>query len=249
MSSATPILSFSALRYTYPGQQEPALSGLSLAIPAGSRVVLLGRNGCGKSTLLLHCNGILRPDGGQVLFDGRPLRYDQPGLRELRGQVGLVFQQADDQLFSASVAQDLSFGPLNLGLALAEVRRRVQASAELCGITELLERPTHALSLGQKTRAALAGVLAMEPRLLLADELTASLDPWMRRQLFAIFSQLTARGVTIMLATHDLSIAQRWADLVVLMAEGQVLAAAAPEAIFADPSLRAALGPTSPWDG
>ncbi len=125
---------------------------------------------------------------------GAPLAYTRRGLLEARRRVGLVFQSPDDQLFSASVAQDMSFGPLNLGLDAAAARLRVAAAADLCGVADLLDRPTHALSGGQKTRVALAGVLAMEPLLILADEVTAGLDPWMRRQVFAIFNRLAAQG-------------------------------------------------------
>jgi cobalt/nickel transport system ATP-binding protein len=166
---------------------------------------------------------------------------------ELRHHVGIIFQNPDDQLFSASVAQDISFGPLNLGLSQAETRRRVQSVAELCDIVSLLDRPTHALSGGEKARVALAGVLAMEPSLLIADEVTANLDPWMRRQLFTIFQQLVAQGKTIVLATHEIEFARDWADIVVVMEAGSVIAAAAPDRIFADQELMARTGLGQPW--
>jgi cobalt/nickel transport system ATP-binding protein len=211
-------------------------------------VALLGRNGAGKSTLLLHANGILRPSAGAVLVAGAPLDYSRRGLLAARRQVGLVFQSPDDQLFSASVAQDISFGPLNLGLSVAEARRCVAEAAARCEIAVLLDRPTHALSGGQKARVALAGVLAMEPRVILADEATPGLDPWMRRQVFAIFNRLVAQGTTVLLATHELAVARHWADLVAVMDAGRVVAAAPPAQVFADPALRELLGPASPWD-
>jgi cobalt/nickel transport system ATP-binding protein len=231
------------LHYCYPGQSKPALQGATLSLPAGVKVALVGRNGSGKSTLLLHCNGILQPERGAVSLEGRPVRYDRASLRELRRRVGVVFQNPDDQLFSANVAQDISFGPLNLGLSETETQARVTAAAELCNLTDLLNRPTHALSGGEKARVALAGVLAMEPALLVADEVTASLDPWMRRQVFDIFKRLVAQGKTVLLATHDLELARRWADLVVVMVAGRVVAAAPPTQVFADEELLSQLGP------
>lgn len=229
----TPILAFADVTYTYPGQATPALAGVTLSFAAGCKIVLIGRNGSGKSTLFLHGNGILRPQHGIVYLHGQPLRYDRRALLEVRRQVGLVFQNPDDQLFSASVAQDISFGPLNLGLPESEARQRVQQAAALCGLAGLLERPTHALSGGEKMRAALAGVLAMEPAILLADEVTASLDPWMRAQVLDIFAHLTRQGTTVVLATHDLAIARQWADLVVLLDGGQVLGTAPPSEVDA----------------
>jgi cobalt/nickel transport system ATP-binding protein len=241
------ILEWDAIHFTFPGLRKPALAGASLRLEAGRRVVLLGRNGAGKSTLLLHANGILRPSAGAVRVAGAPLEYNRRGLIAARRQVGLIFQNPDDQLFSASVAQDISFGPLNLGLSVDEARRRVAEAAALCEVSDLLDLPTHALSGGQKTRVALAGVLAMEPQVILADEATAGLDPWMRRQVFAIFNRLVGEGTTVLLATHDLDVARHWADLVVVMDAGRVIVAAPPAQVFADPTLRELLGPVSPW--
>jgi cobalt/nickel transport system ATP-binding protein len=242
----TPALELDDLHYTFPGFAAPALRGAALRLEAGQRVALLGRNGAGKSTLMLHANGILRPAAGRVRVAGAPLDYSRRGLQAARRQVGLVFQNPDDQLFSASVAQDISFGPLNLGLDATEARRRVAAAAELCEVTELLERPTHALSGGQRARVALAGVLAMEPLVILADEVTAGLDPWMREQVMAIFDRLAARGTAVLLATHDLAAARDWADTIAVMEAGRVVATATPAAMFGDPALLALLGPGAP---
>lgn len=243
----TPILSFENVCYGYPGQSKVALDGVNLRVPAGSRVAILGRNGSGKSTLFLHSNGILKPNSGTVYFDGQPLAYDRNSLRTLRRRVGVVFQHPDDQLFSASVAQDISFGPLNLGLSESETRERVQQAAALCDITPLLERPTHALSGGEKARAALAGVLAMDPDVLLIDEPTASLDPWMRKKIFTIFARLHKQGKSIILATHEVEIARYWADFVVIMHAGRVLAADTKERVFADHALLERMGLMTPW--
>lgn len=242
-----PILELDNVHYRYPGQPDPALRGASLSVPAGSKVAIVGRNGSGKSTLFLHCNGILRPHSGTVHVGGRPVTYDRCSLLDLRRRVGIVFQDPEDQLFSASVAQDISFGPLNLGLDGEEIRRRVQVAAEMCEITELLNRPTHAMSGGQKTRAALAGVLAMDPEVLLVDEITGSLDPWMRRQILAIFDRLVSSGTTVIMATHDMRIARGWADLVAVMDAGRVLATDRPDAIFADRNLVELITPEDEW--
>jgi cobalt/nickel transport system ATP-binding protein len=243
----TPILEVEGLCYRYPGQAATALLGASMSLPPGQKVAVVGRNGSGKSTLFLHCNGILRPASGVVRFDGRPIAYDRKSLLDLRRRVGIVFQDPEDQLFSASVAQDISFGPLNLGLDTAEVARRVRAAAEMCEMLDLLDRPTHAMSGGQKTRAALAGVLAMDPEVILVDEVTGSLDPWMRRQILGIFEKLVASGKTVVMATHDVNIARRWADVIVVMDAGKVLATDTPETVFADRSLVELICPDAAW--
>ena len=247
MKIEPPILQFDNVLFTYPGHTMPALDHLSLALPAGKRIVVLGHNGAGKSSLFLHCNGILAPQSGVVRFQGRPLKYARSDLRELRKHVGIVFQSADEQLFSASVRQDISFGPLILGLSESETRQRVQEAAGQCEIVHLLDRPTHALSGGEKARAALAGVLAMDPEVLLVDEPTASLDPLMRRKLFSIFEKLTARGKTIVLATHELELAHYWADYIVIMHRGRVLGEGESEVILADENLLALIGLERPW--
>lgn len=242
------ILDLDHVAFSYPGRdQELALKNASISLPAQRKIAFLGRNGSGKSTLFLHCNGILKPRSGTVRFLGEVIKYDRHSLSQLRQRIGIVFQNADDQLFSASVLQDISFGPLNLGLSEAEARKRVDMAAELCDVIDLLERPTHALSGGQKTRVALAGVLAMDPDVLLADELTASLDPWMRRKVFEIFERLTARGKTIVLATHHIQVARQWADLVVVMEDGQIIAFDDPERLFADRDLMNRTGLDMEW--
>jgi len=143
------LFTFRHVTYAYPAQnQRPALNDFNLDIPAGEKIAVVGRNGSGKSTFFLHLNGLFRPQSGQVTFRSQPLDYTRPGLKQLRQQVTLVFQNPDDQLFSASVFQDISFGPLNLGLSSEEARARVQEAAHLCSIEPLLHRPTHALSGG-----------------------------------------------------------------------------------------------------
>jgi len=219
----TIIIEFEDVYYRYPGEKRLALEGLTLSLPAGEKIAVVGRNGSGKSTFFLHCNGLYRPETGVVRYAGRPLQYDRTRLRELRQLVGICFQNPDDQIFSASVEQDISFGPLNLGLDEAEARLRVHSAAEFCEISALLDRPTHALSGGEKARVALAGVLAMEPQVLIIDELMANLDPWVRLHIVGIFRRLQGQGKTIIMATHDLTLVEQWSTFVVVMEAGRAL--------------------------
>ena len=196
------------------------LAHCSLAIERGSRNALIGANGSGKTTLFQHCNGLLRPQSGVVRYAGKPLDYGRGGLRELRSRVGLVFQNPDHQLFSASVAEDVSFGPLNLGLDSPTVRQRVAAALAAVGMAGHADKAVHNLSFGQKKRVCIAGVLAMEPELLVLDEPMAGLDQRMRSELLAVLDGLQAQGITLLLATHDIDFAYRWAERIHLIDAG-----------------------------
>jgi cobalt/nickel transport system ATP-binding protein len=215
-------LRFEDIHYCYDGVTTPALNGISAELHLGEHIALVGPNGGGKSTLVLTANGILKPQSGMVFLDDRPIQYDRSSLKELRHTVGVVFQNPEDQLFSASVIQDISLGPFNLGLAESEVRQRVMNVVELCNLCELLDRPTHALSGGEKTRVALAGILAMEPMFLFADEITNSLDPWMRTQVMSILDRWVENGHTVVLSTHDWELARNWAQKAIWIDKGKV---------------------------
>jgi cobalt/nickel transport system ATP-binding protein len=243
----TDILEFEQVSYRYDGQAAFALANLNLALPGGQRIAVIGRNGAGKSTLFLLCNGLYRPAGGTVRFAGQPIKYDAGSLRALRQRVGIVFQNPDDQLFSASVAEDISFGPLNLGLPVPEVRRRAEAAAKMCEVEGLMERPTHALSSGEKARVALAGVLAMDPEVIAIDELIANLDPWVTLHIFGIFNQLHASGKTLLLSTHNLAVVRDWATYVVVMENGHAAFAGSPAALLADSCLLEGTGLAQVW--
>ena len=219
----TLLLEASALRHVY-ADGSIGLDDCSLAIRSGSRNALLGRNGSGKTTLLQHFNALLRPTGGQVRFAGLPVDYGRSGLNALRRRVGLVFQNPDRQLFSASVVEDVSFGPLNLGLDETTVRQRVGAALAAVGMSDLADKPVHHLSFGQKKRVCIAGVLAMQPDVLLLDEPMAGLDATMQIELQALLDSLAGRGITIVLSTHDVDFAYRWADDIHLFAAGRCLA-------------------------
>ena len=225
-------LRFDNIFYTYPGIGTPALDGISLDVGLGKRIALIGRNGGGKSTLMMIAGGLIRPNRGKLLIDGSPVEYDKKKIHRLRERVGIVFQNPEDQLFSADVYQDISAGPLNLGLSAAETRARVEDVAERCGLTALLDRPTHALSGGEKTRAALAGILAMHPDFLFADEITNALDPWIRLQVLDILDRWTAENHTVILATHDWELAKNWAEEIVWIEKGKIFRRGEPGEIF-----------------
>lgn len=224
------------LCFAYPGGIA-ALSGLDLAIDAGETLAILGPNGSGKTTLFLHLNGSLHPDRGAIEIEGRPARYDRRTLLRWRAMVGLVLQDPDDQLFAGTVFQDVSFGPLNLGLGEAEVRARVAGALADLRLTALADRPIHMLSLGQKRRVAIAGALAMAPRLLILDEPTAGLDPRGAAHMLAALRRLAAAGTTLVYATHDVDLACAWSSRVALLSDGRVLATGPAEAVLADEEL------------
>ncbi|AFM00465.1 cobalt transport protein ATP-binding subunit [Desulfitobacterium dehalogenans ATCC 51507] len=217
------IIQLKDLHYHYPDGTH-ALKGITITIPKGQVTALLGGNGAGKSTLFQHLNGILKPSSGEVFFDGQPVDYSRKGLLNLRQAVGMVFQDPDNQLFSASVYQDVSYGVLNLQLPKDEAQRRVEHALERTGISHLRNKPTHALSFGQKKRAAIAGVLAMEPQVLVLDEPTAGLDPKGISEIMQLLLE-TQKGMdlTILIATHDIDIVPLYCDRVFVMDEGEVV--------------------------
>lgn len=226
------LLKAEQLSYTYEGSDVPALNGLSLEIQRGRKIACMGANGSGKSTFFLCCNGIRKPDSGRLYFEGRPLDYSKKGLLSLRSKVGVVFQDPDDQLFSANVLQEISFGPLNLGLTQQETKQRAAQVMERLGITPFAHRPVHALSGGQKKLVAIADILVMEPSLILLDEPAAALDPIHTRIVREIIDEISASGITIVTATHDVDYAWSWAEDVLLFHEGRLLACGAPEEVF-----------------
>lgn len=218
-----PILELGDVSFRYP-DGSVGLDGCSISIPRGKRIALLGANGAGKTTLFLHLNGILRPLSGTVLFGGSPLNYSRPGLHTLRSRIGLVFQNPDSQLFSASVREDVSFGPLNLGLDNETVRSRVKEALHAVGMTACADKPVHNLSYGQKKRVCIAGVLAMRPEVLILDEPMAGLDVAMQIELTSILDRLHGEGMTIIIATHDMDFAYQWADSITIMVKGSCTA-------------------------
>lgn len=219
----TAVLELIEVGYVYPDGRA-GLQRCSLRLRAAARHAILGANGAGKTTLLQHLNALLRPQVGQVCFQGQPIDYRRQGLQRVRQGVGLVFQNPDRQLFSANVYEDVSFGPLNLGLDERQVRQLVEQALSAVGMAEHVDRPVHELSFGQKKRVCIAGVLAMQPQVLLLDEPMAGLDADMQHDLAVLLDGLIDQGVTVVLTSHDVDFAYRWADDIHLLAAGCCIA-------------------------
>jgi cobalt/nickel transport system ATP-binding protein len=230
------ILEARDIRYRYPHGME-AIRGISFHVRRGEKVALVGPNGAGKSTLLLLFNGMLRPDSGMLLFDNRPIGYDRESLRELRRKVGFVFQNPDRQIIAPTVWQDVAYGPVNLGLPDEAVRAAVEAALGAVSLAGFDRRPPHQLSSGEKKRVAIAGVLAMDPELLVLDEPTSNLDPAGSEDLMELLDELGEQGKTVFISTHDVELAYPWADRVILLRDGEILREDTPETAFADGGL------------
>jgi cobalt/nickel transport system ATP-binding protein len=240
-----PLIELVSATYLYP-DGTAGLRDCSLALRGGSRNALLGPNGAGKTTLMQHLNGLLKPDAGRLCWQGRVVDHGREGLRALRQQVGLVFQNPDRQLFAAHVEEDVSFGPLNLGLKEREVRERVSEALDAVGMQGHARTPVHHLSFGQKKRVCLAGVLAMRPQLLVLDEPMAGLDLPMQQDLQRLLDRLVSQGVTVLLSTHDASFAADWADEIHVMTAGQCRLSAPVETLLAQPQAWRDVGQSPP---
>jgi cobalt/nickel transport system ATP-binding protein len=227
------LLEFEQVHYTYLGSQESALNGLTLRIPARKRCALIGQNGCGKTTLFLLANGLYKPQKGTIFWKGDRLQYNRNYLLKLRQEVGLIFQDPEQQLVASTVEEDISYGLCNLGLAEAEIKQRIESALKEFGLTELAERPVHHLSLGQKKRVSIADVMVLKPKLLLLDEPTAYLDRLHTRNLMVTLKNIHATGTTILMATHDLDLAYRWADWIFVMDRGRLVLEGNPQYVFA----------------
>jgi len=220
--------------FTYPDGRL-ALTGVNLTIEPGERLAMLGPNGAGKTTLALHLNGIYTADKGSITID--ELDVVEDNFSEVRRRVGLVFQDSNDQLFMPTVGEDVAFGPANLGLVGAGLTERVDHALEAVDGVMLADRPPHHLSGGERRRAALATVLAMEPDVLVFDEPSAGLDPAGRRELITM---LSAQPMTQLLITHDLPLALELCPRAVIMNEGKVVAGGDTRTLLADGELLAA---------
>ncbi len=209
---------FDNIHFRYTPDRE-VLRGVTLRIDRGERIALVGANGAGKSTLLLHANGLLTPSHGRVVVGEMELTHKSMAIA--RQQVGLTFQNADDQLFMPTVEEDVGFGPANMRLSVEEIDKRIDRSLREVEALHLRQRPTQQLSEGEKHRVAIATVLAMEPSILIMDEPTAGLDPRARRLLIELLDRL---GHTLLIATHDLDLARRLCPRTVIMHAGGVAA-------------------------
>ena len=240
-----PIIRIEDLHFTYPGDSEETLRGIDLEIAAGSFVAVLGHNGSGKSTLAKLLNAILLPTSGHVYVAGVDTA-DEERLLEVRGTVGLVFQNPDNQIVANVVEDDVAFAPENLGVESSEIRRRVDDALKTVGMYEYRQHAPHLLSGGQKQRVAIARALAMQPRVLVLDEPTAMLDPVGRREVISTVTSLCReRGMTVVLITHHMSECVN-ADRLIALSDGRVIADGTPREVFSQIELLRREGLTAP---
>lgn len=224
-----------------------ALNEVSLSFAAGERTALLGTNGSGKTTLLHHLNGILKPTSGKVYFEDKPLKYDPKSLLDLRRRVGFIFQDPNDQLFAPTVKQDVAFGPLNLGQPAEQVKKVVDEALRTVGMAEYAEKPPHFLSLGQKKRVALAGVLAMQPEVLIMDEPTSNLDPRATSEILHLLLRLNKEyKITLILATHDVDMVPLFANKLYILNKGKLVSEGSPAELFSNAELIRSVNLRSP---
>lgn len=233
-----PIIRVEHLTHTYSAGtpfQRNAVEDISIDIQPGEFLGIIGHTGSGKSTLIQHLNGLLRPTSGRILLDGRDIWAEPRKIRQVRFQVGLVFQYPEYQLFKETACQDIAFGPGNMGLSREEIDRRVRQAAELVGLPEeLLDKSPFELSGGQKRRVAIAGVMAMEPKVLILDEPTAGLDPRGREAILAQLRQYhRARGNTVILVSHSMEEIAGNVDRILVLRDSRVYMDGTPRQVFA----------------
>ena len=233
-----PILQIEDLTHTYSAGtpfQRSAVAGLSMTVGAGEFLGVIGHTGSGKSTLIQHLNGLLQPTSGRILLEGKDIWADPKKIRDVRFKVGLVFQYPEYQLFEETVYKDIAFGPKNMGLDAEEIDRRVRDAAAFVGLHEtLLDKSPFELSGGQKRRVAIAGVIAMEPKVLVLDEPTAGLDPQGRDAILAqIQAYHRAKGAAVVLVSHSMEEIARNVDRIVVLSDGKVYMEGTPKQVFA----------------
>ena len=237
------------LTFTYPAPEgetnPPALCGVSVTVEKGTFVVVLGHNGSGKSTLAKHMNAVLLPSGGAVYVEGMDTR-DESLLLEIRRRTGMVFQNPDNQIVANVVEEDVAFGPENLGVPTAEIRRRVDDALAAVGMEKFARHAPHLLSGGQKQRVAIAGVIAMEPECIVLDEATAMLDPIGRQEVLSAVHKLNReKGITVVLITHHMNEAEE-ADRVIVMDDGRIALDGTPKEVFTQVEPLRTMGLTVP---
>ncbi|MGB9938131.1 MAG: ATP-binding cassette domain-containing protein [Methanobacterium sp.] len=227
------ILETKEITYNYPDGTE-ALDKVNFKAREGKIIALLGPNGAGKSTLFLHFNGILRPISGSIFVNGKKIEYNKKSLMNVRQNVGIVFQNPDDQLFAPTVVEDVAFGPMNMGLSKEEVEKRVDDALERVGMGEYKNKAPHHLSGGQKKRVAIAGILAMKPKIMVLDEPTSGLDPKGASQILRLLYNLNKEGMTIIISTHDVDLVPLYAYQVYIISKGTIIKKGSPQEVFED---------------
>lgn len=245
---AETILEVKDLHYNYPDGTQ-AIKGIDFKVEEGQMISILGPNGAGKSTFFLHFNGIIEPTSGEVIIEGETLKYDKKSLLKARAKVGIVFQNPDDQLFAPTVFEDVAFGPMNMGLSEDEVKRRVEESLEVVGMSEYTQKAPHHLSGGQKKRVAIAGILAMRPKVMVLDEPTSGLDPNGASAIMQLLYDLNAEGMTIIVSTHDVDLVPMYSDNINVLRKGKILKQGNCREVFSDKEVIEQADLRLPWVG
>ena len=223
------ILKIEDLYYVY-GNGKSALDGVSVDINEGEKIAVIGSNGSGKSTFFLNINGVFTPKQGEIIYRGTVV--NKKNLKGLRKNIGIVFQDADNQIIASTVRAEVAFGPMNLKLPKEEVLKRVEEALEYMNISDFKDRPPHYLSGGEKKRVTIAGIIAMKPPIIIFDEPTASLDPINAQMLEEVLDKLALEGKTMLISTHDVDFAYRWAKRVLVFCQGKIIADGTPLEIF-----------------
>ncbi len=228
----TSLLELKNITFAYGGNAQPALQNFSIKIPTGKRCALLGHNGSGKSTVLLLANGLLKPNEGMVLWKGEQIHFKRKNLKEFRQKTGLLFQNADEMLISPTVFEDICYGLINAGFGGETLQKKVEEIIKRYQLDHLKDRPIHHLSLGEKRRVALAGIMGLEPELLLLDEPTTYLDPSQTKVFLNEMNRIHHSGTTVVMSTHDLNLAYEWANWIFVIEKGQLIFEGTPDELF-----------------
>lgn len=224
-----PILKIKDLYYDY-GNGTTALNGVSVNIYEGEKIAVIGSNGAGKSTFFLNTNGVLKPDQGEISYRGTII--NKRNLKELRKNIGIVFQDADNQIIASTVMAEVGFGPMNLKLPKEEVLKRVEEALTYMNILDYKDRPPHYLSGGEKKRVSIADIIAMKSEIIIFDEPTAGLDPLNAQMLEEVLGKLCSEGKTMLISTHDVDFVYRWAERALVFCQGEIIADGKPLEIF-----------------
>ena len=223
------ILQIRGLYYSY-SAEKITLNDINVDIHKGEKIAVLGSNGAGKSTFFLNINGVLTPEKGEIIYKGKSIR--KKDLNELRKNVGVVFQDADNMIIASTVLAEVSFGPMNLKLPKDEVMRRVDEALKYMNLSEFENRPPHYLSGGEKKRVSIADIIAMKSEIIIFDEPTAALDPLNVQMLEEVLEKLSREEKTLVISTHDVDFAYRWADRIVVFSDGKIIGDGLPVEIF-----------------
>ncbi len=224
-----PILKIKDLYYSY-GNGGSALNGVSVDIYEGEKIAVIGPNGAGKSTFFLNTNGVLTPDLGEISYHGRIIT--KKNLKELRRNIGIVFQDPDNQIIASTVMAEVGFGPMNLKLPKEEIWQRVEEALGYMNILDYKERPPHYLSGGEKKRVSIADIIAMKSEIIIFDEPTAGLDPLNAQMLEEVLGKLGSEGNTMLISSHDVDFVYRWAERAIVFSQGEIIADGTPLKIF-----------------